>query len=78
MKIKCERCLQIRPVARYTFLGEKNVKHYKRFAGYDKNGDARIVAETVDLTERRGLCEECSIEVAKYEYDKRFVGKEEE
>ncbi len=76
MNIRCERCLEIKPVARYTFVGEKNIVRYTEFAGYDKNGDRRIIAKTSDLTERRGLCAECSREVAKYEYDKKLMGKE--
>ena len=72
--MKCERCLEIKPLVRYTFVGEEKIIHYKEFAGYDKNGDRRIIAKTSDLTERKGLCEECSKEVAKYEYDKKLLG----
>jgi hypothetical protein len=72
-KCKCERCGRIRDLFQYTKW------EVDRFVDQVKDNGVgespRYTTETINLAERRGLCEECSVEVNKREYDKKCVNE---
>jgi hypothetical protein len=56
--IKCERCGRIKPVFQWTYWEED--KFLVALNGTSKN-----------ISERKGLCEECGIEINKKKYDEK-------
>lgn len=66
---KCQRCGRIRPLFQYTKWEADRYIEVAKDNGAGVN--PQITIERVNLADRRGLCEECSVEVNKAAYDQK-------
>ena len=64
----CERCGRFCKLFQYTKFEVKEVS-YKSSYKNKKTGEIVYVAHRNDMGEKRGLCEDCAVEINKRNYD---------